>query len=421
MDLLLSNATIIDGTGRVYERGYVLIEGAVVRRIGSGAPPDAIPPKVRRVDLAGKTVFPGLIDCHVHLCLDGGPSPAHQIASETYAITLLRAARNARRQVESGVTTVRDLSSRCCSTPDGSGGVAFNVRQAIAEDICTGPRIMQAGRAICITGGHGWWFGHEADGPDEVRRAVRSELKNGAQVIKFMATGGIATITSGDRFAPQLTAEEIAAGVEEARRMGTRTAAHAEGATGIKNALKAGVDSVEHGSYLDDEALEMMLDRGVYYVPTFAVRRRIADEGAQGGVPAFILDVVKRVLDRHRESLERARKAGVRVALGTDAGASLFGHGESARELEELVGAGFSPAEALRAGTASAAELLGMQELIGTLEEGKRADLVVMDGDPLSNIRVLQDVSRIKAVLIDGRPVIDRLSLGPVASGPGPT
>ncbi len=223
-------------------------------------------------------------------------------------------------------------------------------------------------------------------------------------------------MTSGDRFAPQLTAEEIAAGVEEARKIGTRTAAHAEGAAGIKNALRAGVDSIEHGTYLDDEALEMMLDRGVYYVPTFAIRRRIAEEGARGGVPGFILDIVKRVLDRHLQSLEKARKAGVRVALGTDAGASLFGHGESARELEDLVGAGFSPMEALRAGTAHAAELLGMQELIGTLEEGKRADLVVIDGDPLSDIRVLQDSRRIGAVLVDGQPVVDRLSLGPAAS-----
>ena len=261
-----------------------------------------------------------------------------------------------------------------------------------------------------MTGGHGWWFGHEADGPDGVRTAVRSELKSRAQVIKFMATGGIATMTPGDRFAPQLTAEEMAAGVEEARKMGARTAAHAEGAAGIKNALRAGVDSIEHGTYLDDEALEMMLGRGVYYVPTVAVRRRIAEDGARGGVPAFILDVVQRVLERHVQSLEKARKAGVRIALGTDAGASMFPHGESARELVELVGAGFSPMEALRAGTAHAAELLGMQDQIGTLEEGKRADLVVIDGDPLLDIRVLQDLNRIEAVLVDGELVVDRLS-----------
>ena len=411
MNLLLSDAKIIDGTGRVHDRGSVWIEGAVIRRVEAGAPPDAVPPAVTRVNAAGKTVLPGLIDCHVHVCLDGGPSPAHQLASETYAMTVLRAARNAQRLIQSGVTTVRDLSSRCCSEPTGPGGVAFNLAQAIAQGICTGPRIVQAGSAICMTGGHGFWFGHEADGPEGVRQAVRSELKSRAQVIKFMATGGIATMTPGDRFAPQLTAEEMAAGVDEARKMGARTAAHAEGAAGIKNALRAGVDSIEHGTYLDDEAIEMMLGRGVYYVPTVAVRRRIAEDGARGGVPAFILDVVQRVLERHVQSLEKARKAGVRIALGTDAGASMFPHGETARELVELVGAGFAPMDALRAGTAHAAELLGLQDQIGTLEEGKRADLVVVDGDPLSDIRILQDVKRIEAVLVDGELVVDRLSV----------
>jgi imidazolonepropionase-like amidohydrolase len=411
MDLLLSGAKIIDGTGRIHERGYVWIDGAVIRGVGAGAPPQTIPSGAKRVDVAGKTILPGLIDCHVHVCLDGGPSPAHQLGSESYAMTVLRAARNAQRLVRSGVTTVRDLSSRCCSEPSGPGGVAFNLAQAIAQGICTGPRILQAGSAICMTGGHGYWFGHEADGPDGVRQAVRSELKNRAQVIKFMATGGIATMTPGDRFAAQLTAEEMAAGVEEARKMGARTAAHAEGAEGIKNALRAGVDSIEHGTYLDDEALGMMLDRETYYVPTVAVRRRIAEDGARGGVPPFILDVVQRVLERHVQSLEKARKAGVRIALGTDAGASMFPHGESARELVELVAAGFSPMEALRAGTAHAAELLGMQDQIGTLEDGKRADLVVVDGDPLSDIRMLQDVNRIEAVLVDGEPVVGRLSV----------
>jgi imidazolonepropionase-like amidohydrolase len=411
MEWLLENAAVLDGTGRSFA-GYVHIDGALLRRVGPGAPPAGLPPGIRRVDLAGKTVLPGMIDCHVHVCLDGGPSPAHQIGSETYAMTVLRAARNARRLVESGVTTVRDLGARCCSEPLGPGGIAVNLRRAIAEGICVGPRILSAGLAIIMTGGHSHWMGKEADGPDGVRRAVRGELKEGADVIKFMATGGIATMTSADRFAPQLTVEEMAAGVEEARKAGRRTAAHAESAVGIKNALAAGVDSIEHGTYLDDEALELMQKRSVFYAPTFAVRRRIAEEGGRAGVPSFILDLVKRVVDRHRTSLEQARAAGVRVVLATDAGASLFPHGDSAVELVELVGAGFAPTDAIRAATSHAADLLGIGDLVGTLEAGKRADLVVVDGDPLADIRVLADPRRIRAVLVDGQSVVDRMSLG---------
>ena len=410
MDVLLENATVIDGTGRSF-KGYVHVEGPLLKRVGPGAAPAEVPASVARVDLTGKTVLPGMIDCHVHVCLDGGPSPAQQISSETYAMTVLRAARNARRLVESGVTTVRDLGARCCSEPLGPGGIAFNLRRAIAEGICVGPRILSAGLAIIMTGGHSHWMGKEADGPDGVRRAVRGELKEGADVIKFMATGGIATMTSTDRFAPQLTVEEMAAGVEEARKAGRRTAAHAESAAGIKNALAAGVDSIEHGTFLDDEALDLMQKRSVFYVPTYAVRRRVADDGEHAGVPPYILDLVKRVVDRHHTSLEKARAAGVRVALGTDAGASIFPHGDSAVELLELVGAGFAPMDAIRAATSNAAELLGLGDITGTLAEGKRADLVVLDGDPLANIRVLADTRRIRAVLVDGAPVVDRMGL----------
>lgn len=409
MSGLFHNGTVIDGTGRAF-RGYVWVEEHTIRRVGAGEPPGDIPPAVERVDLAGQRILPGFIDCHVHLCLEGGPHPAGQITSESYAMTVLRAARNARLQVESGVTTVRDVGSRCCADPVGPGGISINLRRAIAEGICPGPRAVAAGSAITMTGGHSHWMGKEANGPSDVRRVVRGELKEGVDLIKFMATGGIATLTSADRFAPQLTTEEMAGGVEEARKAGKRTAAHAEGAAGIKNALAAGVDSIEHGTYLDEEAIDLMMARGVYYVPTFAVRRRIAEEGERSGVPTFILEVVKRVVDQHRRSLEKARAAGVRVAVGTDTGAPLFRHGETMKELEEMVGVGFPPMEAILAATRNAADLLGMGDLIGTVEEGKRADLLVLDGDPLTDIRVLQDRARIKAVLVDGHRVVDRLS-----------
>lgn len=349
-----------------------------------------------------------LIDTHVHLCLDGGVSPAAQVTSETYAMTILRAARNARRQVEAGVTTVRDLGARSCLDQYGPGGVAHNIKRAVAEGICSGPRILASGLAITISGGHSHWMGREADGADAVRKAVRLELKDGADIIKFMATGGIATQTSADRFGAQLTPDELAAGVGEARKAGRRTAAHAEGHDGIMNALRAGVNSIEHGSYLTDEAVELMKRQDTVYVPTFAVRQRIFAEGRSAGVPEFIVSQVARAIEAHTGSLRRAHRAGVAIAMGTDAGASLFPHGGSAAELTAYVAAGMTPMEAILTATRHAAALLGLDDRLGTLEPRKLADLIVVDGNPHANISALTIPSAIRLVLIGGVPVVDR-------------
>jgi imidazolonepropionase-like amidohydrolase len=406
MSIALDNARIVDGRGEVFF-GYVVVEGARVLAVGPGEAPAG----PRRIDLRGRAVLPGLIDAHVHLCLDGGVSPAAQVTSETYAMTVLRAARNARRQVESGITTVRDLGARCCMDPYGPGGIAHNLKRAIAEGICPGPRIVSSGLAITMTGGHSHWMGREADGADAVRKAVRAELKDGADVIKFMATGGIATLTSADRFAAQLTVEELAAGVAEARKAGRKTAAHAEGTEGILNALRAGVDSIEHGSYLTDDAIELMQRQGTVYVPTFAVRQRIFTEGRAAGVPDFIQSQVDRAIEAHTASLRRAHAAGLTVAMGTDAGASIFPHGDTPRELVEYVRLGFNPMAALLTATRHAAELLGLGDRLGTLEPGKLADLIVVDGDPLADMDLLTRPGTVRLVLIGGAPVVDRDAL----------
>jgi imidazolonepropionase-like amidohydrolase len=404
VDLTLDNGQIIDGRGAAF-RGHVVVSGDRIAAAGAG---DAPPAGARRIDLRGRTVLPGLIDAHVHLCLDGGVSPAAQVTGETYAMTLLRAARNARRQLEAGVTTVRDLGARSCLEPLGPGGVAYNLRQAIADGICPGPRILTAGLAITITGGHSHWMGREADGADAVRKAVRTELREGADVVKFIATGGIATRTAADRFAPQLSQEEIAAGVAEARNAGRRTAAHAEGREGILNALRAGVDSIEHGSYLTDEAIELMRARGAAYVPTLAVRERIFTDGRAAAVPEFIQAEVERAFESHRESVRRAHAAGVTVAMGTDVGATIFPHGDSAHELTAYVRVGLSPMEALLTATRNAADLLGVSDRLGTLEPGKLADLIVVDGDPLADIAVLTRPGAVRLVLLGGIAALDR-------------
>jgi imidazolonepropionase-like amidohydrolase len=416
MSLVLTNANIVDGSGQTCW-GHVAVEGERIVAVGRGESP---PTAARRVDLGGKSVLPGLIDTHVHLCLDGGVSPAAQVTSETYALTLLRAARNARRQLEAGVTTVRDLGARSCLELAGPGGIAHNLKRAVAEGLCPGPRILAAGLAITMTGGHSHWMGREADGADAVRKAVRTELKDGADVVKFMATGGIATQTSADRFAPQLTAEELAAGVAEARNAGRRTAAHAEGPDGILNALRAGVDSIEHGSYLTGEAVDLMCQQRTFYVPTYAVRERIVTEGRGAHVPEFIQREVERAFAAHTESVRHAHAAGVPIAMGTDAGATIFPHGESAHELAAYVRLGMSPMEALLTATRNAAELLGLGDRLGTLEAGKLADLIVVDGDPLSDIAVLTRPGAVRLALIGGVPVVDRDGrLGePLASRP---
>jgi imidazolonepropionase-like amidohydrolase len=403
MSIALNNGRIVDGRGGVFV-GHIVVEGDRIAAVGWG---DA-PAGVRRIELGGRSVLPGLIDTHVHLCLDGGVSPAAQISSETYAMTLLRAAQNSRRQIESGVTTVRDLGARSCLDPSGPGGIAYNLKQAIAAGVCPGPRIVASGLAITITGGHSHWMGRQADGADAVRVAVRAELKEGADLVKFMATGGIATQTSGDRFAAQLSREELAAGVAEARKAGRKAAAHAEGHEGIMNALVAGVDSIEHGSCLSDEAVDLMARQKTVYVPTFAVRDRIVKEGRGAGVPDFIQTQVERAIETHAASVQRAHRAGITVAMGTDAGATIFPHGQSAQELAAYVRLGFSPMEALVTATRNAAELLGLGDHLGTIEATKLADLIVVDGDPLADIAILTQPSALRLVLIGGISVLDR-------------
>jgi imidazolonepropionase-like amidohydrolase len=287
----------------------------------------------------------------------------------------------------------------------GKDGIDFGLRQAIDSGLIPGPRMLISGQLICMTGGHGWQVGLEVNGPDEVRRAARQQIKAGADIVKLMATGGVLT-PSVEPGSEQFTKEELRAGVEEAHKAGKKTATHAMGTRGIRNALHAGIDSIEHGVYLDDETVAMMVDRNIPLIPTISALYNIETRGIEAGIPAFAVEKTLKVKPFHLESIRMAREAGILVAAGTDAGTPFNRHGDNLGEIRLLVDyGGFSPMEAIKAGTGSAARVLGLDNELGTVAEGKVADLVMVEGNPLDDIDVLLDPEAICLVMQKGKIV----------------
>ena len=397
MKILLRNALVIDGFGSVIENGSILIDGDRIVGIGRAGEPHDMKggetESMEVIDLHGKAVIPGLIDCHVHLSHDASADPHGSLIGDPDPLTTIKTALNARHTLESGITTVRDLGSK--------NYINLHVRDAIFSGLIPGPRILSAGLMICMTGGHGWQIGLEADGPDEVRKAARLQIKKGVDVVKFMATGGVMT-PGVEPGAAQFTLDELKAGVEAAHKASRKTAAHAQGREGIRNAVLAGIDSIEHGIYLDDEIIELMLAKGIFLVPTLSAPINILSRGKKAGIPDYIVEKTKRVADTHFKSLTRAREAGVKIAMGTDAGTPFNRHGSNTFELRYLVENGFSPSEALISATSMAAELLGLQNLVGTISPNKSADLLILQGNPLEDISILCDPRNIWAVYKSG-------------------
>ena len=379
-------ARVFDGTSeRVIEDGAVVVEDG---RIASVGPARGLPPNT--VDLGDATLMPGLVDAHVHLVWDASAEPHEVVERESHALTVLRCAKNAGLHLRAGVTTVRDVGS--------ADGLAVEIGRAVELGILSGPRVVAAGRAIAMTGGHGWFLGREADGPDAVRRAAREEIKAGASCIKLMASGGVYGHAE-EPGSPQLTVEEMRPAVEEAHKAGRKAAAHAYSVEAINNALEAGVDSVEHGSFLDRETVGRMREQGTYLVPTMSVYAAMAEKGPGLGSPEYITRKTAEVLEAGGEAFRLALEAGVPVAAGTDCGAPGHPHGTLPEELRLMVEAGATPQQALRFGTSAAAELLGLGDEVGALEPGKRADLLAVAGDPTLDIRALREV---RLVLRDG-------------------
>jgi imidazolonepropionase-like amidohydrolase len=380
---VLRGGRVADAAG-TREADVAVADGEIVAVGDSGAVDDAVAERdaggATEVDVDGRVVAPGLIDAHVHVMMDGRPDVSTAVSDSDYAASY-RAASNLEAAVEAGVTTVRDLGSR--------GTLALDAGEAIAAGDIDGPRVLACGRNVIMTGGHGNWFGREADGPAEVRKAAREQLKAGADVLKCMATGGVLT-EGAVTGAPELTPEELAAFTDAAAPTDTPTAAHAHGEVGIKNAVEAGISSIEHGTFMDREAAEMMAERGTYWVPTASALRGIVDNGIEAGIPEDAVAKAEDAAERFGDAWDHALDAGVPIAMGTDAGTPFNFFEEIPQEMGYMVDYGLSPERALEAATVNAADLLGLDD-VGLVAEGYRADLVVLDADPTEDVEAWRD------------------------------
>ncbi len=391
-DLVLFNGAVVDGVhDEPVEKGYVWISGSRIKEVGSGDPQI---PEAKRIDVRGGTVLPGLIDCHVHLVWDGSPDPASMIRGLSESRIALWAYRNAVKTLDCGITTVRDLGS--------PGHTVLDVAHMVKTGTLAGPNIVCAGPALCMTGGHGHYMSHEVDGVEQLRAAARWVMREGADLVKVMASGGI--YTEGEKVgSPQYTVEEMKAAVEEAHKRERHVAAHAEGLAGIRNALDAGVDTIEHGIFADEDCLRRMKGKGIPVIPTMAVMRRLASDPR---IPAFAQEKARPVTDAHIAMLRRAVKLGVMVATGTDAGSPCSPPDVYFQELEIMAEAGMAPMEMIRSSTSVAARSIRRPDL-GTLESGKQADVLVVAGNPLER---LADIRNTRVVVVKGE--IFRNTLG---------
>ncbi len=398
MTVAFVDGPVITGDGRILEHATVLVEEEKIVRVAQGG--ITIPQNAKKIPLDGMTLLPGFIDAHVHVCLDGSPDPVTALLNESQTATTLKAARAAEKTLMAGVTTIRDMG--------GKDGIDLGLRQAVNSGLVAGSRMLVSGRLICMTGGHGWQIGQEANGPDDVRRAARDQIKAGADIVKLMATGGVMT-PSVEPGSEQLTEEELRAGVEEAHKAGKKTATHAMGTRGILNALRAGIDSIEHGVYLDEEAVALMVAKNVPLIPTISALYFIETRGVEAGIPAYAVEKTLKVKPYHLESIRMAREAGVPVAAGTDAGTPFNLHGQNLSEIKLLVDyGGFSPMAAIEAGTRVSARVMGLENKLGTIEEGKLADIVLVQGNPLDDVGILLKQENIRLVMKGGELVKNR-------------
>jgi imidazolonepropionase-like amidohydrolase len=388
----LRAARLFDGAGNILtEPGLIVVSDGKIQSVGGRT----IPPGATVIDLGDSTLLPGFIDAHTHLSDEFNPNydgATLLTLQRTVAEASIRATTDARKTLMAGFTTVRDVG--------GSDFIDVGLRNAINSGVVPGPRMLVAVHALGSTGGHcddsaGFRFGifnHESgpeDGvinsPDQARYAVRFNIKYGADVIKTCASGGVLSPTD-DVDVPQLSQEELNALVDEAHTLRRKTAAHAHGAEAAKRAIRAGIDSIEHGTFLDDEALRMMHDKGTFLVPTLTTRIGLKESK----FPALIQAKADRAIAGQDVMVRRALALGVRIALGTDAG--VYPHGENAAEFGFMAADGMTTAQSLRAGMSVAAELLGLSDKVGVLKPGMLADIVAVPGNPLQDIKATQSV-----------------------------
>jgi imidazolonepropionase-like amidohydrolase len=377
---------LIDGTGsKPIENAYMIVGDKKISKVGRFVDLETVE-DCELVDLTGKTVMPGLINSHVHIVMEPAADPNSILMNESKYKAAIRGVANLKKQLYAGTTFFRDMG--------GLDFIDLEIRDAVKQGLIEGPEFLASGKVITMTGGHGWIMGREAAGPDEIRKAAREQLMAGADVIKIMATGGV--MTKGvEPGSPQLSMEEMKAAVEEAGKAGKRTATHAQGTTGIKNAIRAGLDSIEHGIFLDDEAIQMMVENGTFLVPTLVAPYFIVKYGEEAGIPKFAVEKSKYVMEYHLDSFRRAHQAGVKIAMGTDSGTPFNKHEGAPYELKMMAENGMTAMEAIVASTKGSAECLGIEREYGTLEAGKFADFLVLDNNPAEDLDALFDISQI--------------------------
>jgi imidazolonepropionase-like amidohydrolase len=399
--VVFSGARVFDGSGAAAADGDVVVDDGRIVAVGPGLDGDEV------VDCAGHTILPGLFDCHVHVMVND--ISATRFQQTPFSLRFYEAMDNLQATLAAGITTVRDAA-----------GADLGVKTAVERGLVRGPRMQISISMLSQTGGHGdswqvcgadvpsFFVPHPGapapvvDGPDEMRRRVRELVRAGADVIKVATSGGVLSPRDDPRHG-HFRDPELAVLMEEARAAGKWVMAHAQATDGIKAAIRHGIRSIEHGIYLDDEAIDMMLRRGTFLVPTLVAPRGVLEARDRGvPVPQVMIDKTLMVMDAHTASVKAAIAAGVKVAMGTDSG--VVPHGQNTRELGLMVDCGMSPLDALVATTKTAAELMGLDEELGTLEPGKRADLVVVEGDPLADVGALG--TQVRQVWKDGQQVV---------------
>lgn len=403
MYFLIHNGTLIDGNGgEPVENAAVLIKDRTILDIGQEDSVKVPDGEIKRLDAQGGFILPGFIDCHVHMMFNGFrfENPLYTPLS----LYFYEAVRNLEKTLETGVTTARD-----------AGMADYGVKMAVEEGLIIGPRLQISVMPLSITGGH---FDLQlksgktvktsypglpesvCDGPEEVRKRVREVLRAGAEVVKVMVTGGVISANDSPEH-PQFTREELRIIVEEASYRNLPVMAHAHGSSGVKNALNAGIKSIEHGTYLDEECIQLLLENDAWLVATQLAHWSNLELLEDGELPDFSQEDARKVAMNSHKSMKKAYQAGVKIVMGTDSG--IAPHGQNLRELGYLCDIGMTPMEAIQAGTKNAAELVGMDKKIGTLEKGKLADVIISQNDPIKDIKSLGSHENIVLVMKEGK------------------
>lgn len=409
--MLIHNGTLINGTGHDPVPGItILVEDNKIVEVGSEAAVVGRDEKFAELDAGGGYILPGFIDAHVHLAMEGYNLLETLLTPFSY--NFYKSIDYFKRTILAGVTSVRD-----------AGGVDQGMKRAADEGLFLGPRVKISVGALSITSGHGdAWLPSgvdlnrdsaypgmpdgRCDGPEEVRKKVREMLRSGAEVIKICSTGGVGSPTDRPEYT-QFSPEELKIIIDEATfHGGKKVMSHAEGAEGIKTAIRAGVHSIEHGIFLDDEGIQLMIENGTFLVPTLLAPNAIIDRAAAGEtIPPYVIAKAREVVEIHKENIVRAFRAGVKIAMGTDSGVGP--HGTNLRELSLMCDIGMTPMQAVVATTKTAAECLEWQDRLGTLEKGKLADIVIWKTNPLEDIHSLADNANAMVILKDGKIVKD--------------